>query len=84
MKTMWQSRRCWQFPRVHKHLVKTKKRTALSMILETGEPREVHHFAALLGYGACAINPYLAHGSIQSMIEDGLLDKDYYAAVEGL
>ena len=41
---------------VHQHLVKTKKRTSLAIILESGEPREVHHFATLLGYGACAIN----------------------------
>ena len=47
---------------VHQHLVKTKKRTSLAIILESGEPREVHHFATLLGYGASAINPYLAHG----------------------
>ena len=50
------------------------------MILETAEPREVHHFAALLGYGACAVNPYLAHETIRSLIEDGTLDKDFYAA----
>ncbi len=67
---------------VHKHLVKTKKRTALGIILESGEPREVHHFAALLGYGACAVNPYLAHATIAELIEDGLLEKDLYAAVE--
>ena len=65
---------------VAKHCVRTKKRTALGLILETAEPREVHHFATLLGYGASAINPYLALESIQGMIEDGLLDKDYYAA----
>ena len=45
---------------VHQHLVATKKQTSLSLILESGEPREVHHFATLLGYGACAVNPYLA------------------------
>src|SRR5699024_10502302 len=44
---------------VHQHLGKTKKRTSLAIILESGEPRDVHHFATLLGYGACAINPYL-------------------------
>ena len=66
---------------VHKHLVKTKKCTALSILLESGEPRDVHHFAALLGYGACAVNPYLAHAAIGELVEDGLLDKDYYAAV---
>ncbi|MCR5214937.1 MAG: glutamate synthase large subunit [Eubacterium sp.] len=67
---------------VHKHLVDTKKNTAMSLILESGEPREVHHFATLLGYGASAVNPYLAHATIGELIEDGLLDKDYYAAVE--
>ena len=67
---------------VHKHLVKTRKCTALSLILESGEPREVHHFAALLGYGACAVNPYLAHAAIAQLMDDGLLEKDYYAAVE--
>ena len=67
---------------VHKHLVETKKCTAMSLILESGEPREVHHFATLLGYGASAVNPYLAHSTIQELIDDELLDKDYYAAVE--
>ena len=66
---------------LHQHLVETKKRTSLAMILESGEPREVHHFATLLGYGACAINPYLAHETIKSLIDDNMLDKDYYAAV---
>ncbi|MBR6396325.1 MAG: glutamate synthase subunit alpha, partial [Lachnospiraceae bacterium] len=66
---------------VHKHLVDTKKCTALSLILESGEPREVHHFATLLGYGASAINPYLAHATIAELVENELLDKDYYAAV---
>ena len=67
---------------VHDHLVHTKKSTAMSLIIESGEPREVHHFATLLGYGASAVNPYLAHATIEELIEDGLLEKDYYAAVE--
>ncbi|MCR5418595.1 MAG: glutamate synthase large subunit [Lachnospiraceae bacterium] len=67
---------------VHKHLVETKKCTAMSLIVESGEPREVHHFATLLGYGACAVNPYLAHATIAELVEEELLDKDYYAAVE--
>ncbi|WP_024294752.1 glutamate synthase large subunit [Lacrimispora indolis] len=67
---------------LQQHLVKTKKRTSVALILESGEPREVHHFATLLGYGACAINPYLAQESIRTLIENGMLDKDYYAAVE--
>ncbi len=66
---------------VHRHLVVTKKRTSLALILESGEPREVHHFATLLGYGACAINPYLAQDSIKYLIDNDMLDKDYYAAV---
>ncbi len=67
---------------LHQHLVVTKKRTSLAMILESGEPREVHHFATLLGYGASAINPYLAQETIHELISDDLLDKDYYAAVD--
>lgn len=64
------------------HLVQTKKRTRLAVILETAEPREVHHFATLLGYGASAINPYLALDSIKELIDEKLLDKDYYVAVD--
>ncbi|MCR4866216.1 MAG: glutamate synthase large subunit [Lachnospiraceae bacterium] len=67
---------------VHNHLVRTKKCTAMSLILESGEPREVHHFATLLGFGASAVNPYLAHASIMRLIEEGILDKDYYAACD--
>ena len=66
---------------VHQHLVKTKKRTSLAIVLESGEPREVHHFATLLGYGACAINPYLAQETIRELIDCKMLNKDYYAAV---
>ena len=54
----------------------------MSLILESGEPRQVHHFATLLGFGASAVNPYLAHATIEELIEDGLLEKDYYAAVD--
>ena len=67
---------------VHQHLVKTKKRTSLAIILESGEPRDVHHFATLLGYGACAINPYLAQETIRELIDSRMLNKDYYAAVD--
>ncbi len=66
---------------VSKYLVRTRKRTAMALILESGEPRLVHDFATLLGYGACAVNPYLAQESIRMLIQDGLLEKDYYAAV---
>ncbi len=64
------------------YLVRTKKRTSMAVILESGEPRDVHHFATLLGYGASAINPYLAQESIQELIDLNMLDKDYYAAVD--
>ena len=66
---------------MQQHLIQTKKRTAVAMILESGEPREIHHFATLLGYGACAINPYLAQDTIEQLVDDHLLDKDYYAAI---
>ncbi|MDE6674670.1 MAG: glutamate synthase subunit alpha, partial [Acetatifactor sp.] len=67
---------------LNQYLVRTKKRTRVALILESGEPREVHHFATLLGYGACAINPYLAQESIKELIDNNMLDKDYYAAVD--
>ena len=67
---------------VQHYLVQTKKRTSMAVILESGEPRDVHHFATLLGYGALAINPYLAQESIQELIDLNMLDKDYYAAVD--
>ena len=54
----------------------------MAVILESGEPRDVHHFATLLGFGASAINPYLAQESIQELIDLNMLDKDYYAAVD--
>lgn len=65
---------------LQQHLISTKKRTAVALILESAEPREVHHFAALLGYGACAVNPYLAQETIRDLIETGQLSKDFYAA----
>ena len=66
---------------LQQHLVNTKKRTSVAIILESAEPREVHHFATLLGFGASAINPYLAQESIKELIDNHMLDKDYYAAV---
>ncbi len=66
---------------LEQYLVRTKKRTAVSIILESAEPCEVHHFATLLGYGARAINPYLAQECITEFIDKGLLDKDYHTAI---
>ena len=56
---------------VHNHLVRDRKRTQVGLVLETGEPREVHHFALLIGYGASAINPYLALESLSRLQSDG-------------
>lgn len=67
---------------VEQHLVRTKKRTAVSLIIESGEPRDVHQMAALLGYGARAVNPYLAHECISELISLGILDKDYHTAIK--
>ena len=78
---MWQSHPLLAVSGLQQHLVKTKKRTAVAMILESGEPREVHHFATLLGYGACAINPYLAQDTVKQLVDEHMLDKDYYAAI---
>lgn len=58
---------------LHHHLIKEGTRTKISLIVETGEAREVHHFAVLLGYGASAINPYLALETISVMIQQGLV-----------
>ena len=66
---------------IEQHLIRTKKRTAVSILLESAEPRDVHHFATLLGYGARAINPYLVEETIVELIEEGLLDKDFHTAV---
>ena len=67
---------------MQKHLVRTKKRTAGAIILESADPRNVHHFATLLGYGACAVNPYLAIETIKQMVDSHLLNKDFNAAVD--
>ena len=62
------------------YLVRTRKNTAISIIVETAEPCEVHHFATLLGFGASAVNPYLALDTLYDMINRGLVDKDYSQA----
>ncbi len=78
---------------LHHHLIRQKTRTRVSLILESGEPREVHHFALLLGYGASAVNPYLAFDAIGGLIREGLLPGlsyeealDHYlkAAIKGI
>lgn len=58
---------------LHHHLIREETRTKVSLLLESGEPREVHHFALLLGYGVSAVNPYLAFESLKDMIAQGML-----------
>src|SRR5690606_10080083 len=58
---------------LHHHLIRTGMRTRVSILLESGEPREVHHFALLLGYGCNAINPYLVFETYEQQIKNGLL-----------
>src|SRR6476659_115409 len=78
---------------LHHHLIRAGTRTRASLVLESGEPREVHHFALLIGYGVSAINPYLAFDTLDDLIRDGLLEnvgrekasKNYIkAAVKGV
>jgi glutamate synthase (ferredoxin) len=58
---------------VHHHLIREGTRTQVGLVLESGEPREVHHFALLIGYGCGAINPYLAFETLDDMLRQGLL-----------
>src|SRR5947209_7002185 len=69
---------------LHNHLVREKKRTQIGLVVETGDARESHHFALLLGYGAGAINPYLAIDTLAHMRDEGLLEADisYEEAVQ--
>ncbi|MDD5928394.1 MAG: glutamate synthase large subunit [Spirochaetales bacterium] len=67
---------------IEQYLIRTKKRTAVSIILETAEVRDVHQAAMCLGYGARAINPYLAHEAIAELIDQKILDKDYHTAID--
>ncbi|WP_322796114.1 glutamate synthase large subunit, partial [Tepidiforma sp.] len=62
---------------LHNHLVREKKRTRVGLIVETGDAREVHHFALLIGYGAGAVNPYLALDSLEQVREDGYITANY-------
>ncbi len=59
---------------IHHHLVREKTRTKVGLVIETGDAREVHHMALLIGFGAAAVNPYLALDSIDDMISEGLLE----------
>lgn len=67
---------------VHNYLVRKNLRTHTSIIIESAEPREIHHFACLLGYGATVINPYLVYESIHKLINNKDIDLSYEKAVE--
>ncbi|MEC7280484.1 MAG: glutamate synthase central domain-containing protein, partial [Verrucomicrobiota bacterium] len=67
---------------VHHHLVRNETRTRVGLAIESGEPREVHHFCLLLGYGAQAINPYMAFESLNDMVREGMLDEYSYEEAE--
>ena len=56
---------------VHHHLIREGRRMRASIVVETGEPREVHHFACLIGYGASAVNPYLQYASVRHLVDSG-------------
>ena len=67
---------------LHHHLIRQGTRTRVGLVLESGDPREVHHFCLLIGYGVQAINPYLAYETLQDMISEGLLkDMDHKTAI---
>ncbi|OAT82105.1 glutamate synthase subunit alpha [Bacillus sp. MKU004] len=63
---------------LHQHLIRQRSRTKVSLLVESGEPREVHHFATLLGYGAEAITPYLAYESLRDLVNKGELQQRTY------
>jgi glutamate synthase (ferredoxin) len=62
---------------VHHHLVREESRTRCGLIIETGEAREVHHFALLTGFGAGAVNPYLAFSTLRQMLSDGYIGDEF-------
>ena len=68
---------------VHHHLNREGKRMRASLVAETAEAREIHHFALLIGYGLSAFNPYLAFEGIQALLQDGMIEKiDYEKALQ--
>jgi len=68
---------------LHHHLIRSGTRGKIGLVLESGEPREVHHFALLIGYGCSAINPYLAYETLEDLIHEGFLTgMDYQTAIK--
>lgn len=68
---------------LHHHLIRSGKRTQVGIVLESGEPRETHHFCTLLGYGVEAVNPYMAYESLYDLIEEGHLNLTFQRAQRG-
>ncbi len=68
---------------LHHHLIRSGTRTKVSIVLESGEPRETHHFCTLLGYGVDAVNPYMAYESLRDLIQQGHLDFSFERAQKG-
>jgi glutamate synthase (ferredoxin) len=67
---------------LHHHLIRSGTRSQVGLVLESGEPREVHHFALLIGYGCSAINPYMAYETLDDMIRQSLLTMDQKTAMK--
>ncbi len=70
--------RCLALTALHNHLVRERTRTQVALIIESGEPREVMHFALLIGYGASAVNPYLAIETLEDMVQRGRLAQSHF------
>ena len=65
---------------LHHHLIRQGTRMKVSIVLETGEPREVHHFACLIGYGVNGVNPYLAFETVKELVDEKIIDIDLETA----
>ena len=68
---------------MHHHLIREKQRTKVGLVVECGDAREVHHMALLVGYGAGAINPYLAFESIEDMVREDLQRPRRHGSAQG-
>ncbi|MBK7208173.1 MAG: glutamate synthase large subunit [Elusimicrobia bacterium] len=67
---------------LHHDMIRRGTRMKVGLVLESGEPREVHHYALLIGYGVGAVNPYLAYETLDDMIREGMLDVDHKTAIK--
>ena len=69
---------------LHHHLLRQKTRTQVGLIVESGDAREVHHIALLIGYGAVAVNPYMATESVETLAAEGLLGDTTPEVISGI